>query len=300
MPDVKIEKKTVDLKKIFYKKNPKLAKWIPEFVFNFLKKLIHEDDANRILYENRDKMGIDFVEAALDDLGANIEVFGLENIPASGKYTLISNHPLGGYDGLALMKTVGRVRKDLYFLANDILMSLPNLKPLFIPVNKHGSNKEYREILNKSFSQDNLMIIMPAGMVSRKINGEIIDLPWKYSFITQSKRNKRDIIPVFIDAENSKRFYRVANWRKKLKIKFNLEMLLLPDELFKFGNKPIKIYIGAPISYKFLLKDYSISNLSYYFRRYVYDLKNNIGLEFNEELISQYSQTRKNETTTDN
>ncbi len=300
MPDVKIEKKTIDLKKIFYKKNPKLARWIPEFVFNFIKKLIHEDDVNRILYENKDKIGVDFVRAALEDLGSNIRVFGLENIPPEGKYTLISNHPLGGYDGLALMDIIGRVRKDVYFLANDILMSLPNLKPLFIPVNKHGSNAEYKAIFNKAFSEDNLIVIMPSGMVSRKIDGEIVDLPWKYSFITQSKRNNRDIIPVFIDAENSKRFYSVANWRKKLRIKFNLEMLLLPDELFKFGKKPMKIYIGAPISYKFLHKDYKIPDLSYYFRRYVYDLKDNIELEFNDELISQYSQTKKNETTTDN
>ncbi len=295
MSDIQITEKTIDLKKVFYKKSPKLARFLPNFVFNFLKKIIHEDDVNKILYDNRDKTGVDFVKAAIDYLGTGIEVFGLENVPKLGKYTLISNHPLGGLDGLVLMETVGRIRSDIKFLANDILMSLPNLKSLFIPVNKHGSNKEYRKILDKSFSEDNLIVIMPSGMVSRKIDGEIIDLPWKYSYLSQSKRNDRDIIPVFIDAKNSNRFYNIANWRKRLGIKLNIEMFLLPDELFSFGNKTVNIHIGKPISYKYLHMDYNIPDLSFFFRRFVYDLKENNNLEFNDELISRYSQILKDE-----
>ncbi|HHH52261.1 MAG TPA: glycerol acyltransferase [Bacteroidetes bacterium] len=280
MADIQITKKTIDLKKVFKDKSPKVAKFIPGFVYSYLRKLVHEDEANEILYENRDKYGLDFLSAALKKLNANIKVFGLENIPETGKVTLISNHPLGGFDGMALMDTVGKVRKDFFFLANDILMVLPNLNPLFVPVNKHGSNQEYREVLNNTFSEDNLILIFPAGMVSRKIDGKIQDLDWKYSFLTQSKRNKRDILPVFVEAQNSNRFYNIANWRKKLGIKINIEMFFLVDELFKFRNKEVKIFIGKPISYKIIDDRFTIKEWALIFRKHVYSLKDDINKEF--------------------
>ncbi len=286
MGDLKITKKTIDLKEVFKKKSPRIAKMIPGFVYNYLRKIVHEDESNEILYENKDKYGLDFVSASLKKLNTDIQVYGIENIPKTGKVTLISNHPLGGLDGLALMDTVGKVRKDLYFLANDILMILPNLNPLFVPVNKHGSNQEYREVLNKSFSGENIILIFPAGLVSRKINGKIQDLEWKYSFLTQSKRNKRDILPVFVEAHNSKRFYNLAYWRKKFGIKANLEMFFLVDELFRFKNKTIKIYIGKPISYKVIDKRFKIKEWALIFRKFVYSLKDNPDAKFDDDFIN--------------
>ncbi len=286
MADIKITKKTVNLREVFKKKNPRVAKLIPGFVYNYLSKIVHEDESNEILYENKDKTGLDFVRAVLEKLNVEIEIFGLENIPEKGKITLISNHPLGGLDGLALMDTVGKARKDLYFLANDILMILPNLNPLFVPVNKHGSNQEYREVLSKSFSDENVILIFPAGLVSRKIDGQIQDLEWKYSFLTQSKRNKRDIVPVYIEAQNSKRFYNIANWRKKLNIKANLEMFFLVDELFRFKNGIIKIYIGKPISYEIFDKRIKIKDWTLLCRKFVYSLKNNPDANFTDFINS--------------
>lgn len=285
MADLKITEKTISVREIFMKKNPRLAKLIPNFVYEYIRKIAHEDFANSILYDHKDKQGVDFVNAALGDMNSNIIIHGLDNIPKNGKCTLISNHPLGGFDGLALMKVVGKVRKDFYFLANDILMMVPNLKPLFVPVNKHGSNQEYREIMNKTFSDDNIILIFPAGMVSRKIDGKIQDLDWKYSFLTQSRRNKRDIIPVFIDGHNSNKFYNIGLWRKRLGIKTNVEMFYLVDELFSFGNQPLNIYIGKPISYKVIDKSKPIKEWSLIFRKFVYSLKENIDLTFNKEFI---------------
>jgi len=285
MAGIKITEKTIDVKNIFEKKNPTLAKFIPGFVYSYIRKMVHQDRANRILFENKDKYGLDFVRASLEDINADIEIFGLENIPSNGKITLISNHPLGGFDGLALMDTVGRVRKDFYFLANDILMMLPNLKTLFVPVNKHGSNQEYRQVLNQSFSEENIILIFPSGMVSRKIDGIIQDLEWKYSFLTQSKRNQRDIVPVFIEAENSNKFYNIGYWRKKLRIKANIEMFFLVDEMFNFGGKKMKIYIGKPISYTEIDKRYSIKDWANIYREFVYSLKENVNINFDEDFI---------------
>ena len=293
MADIKITEKTIGVKEIFMKKNPRLAKLIPEFVYNFIRKIAHEDQANRILFENKDKYGTDFVSAALEDMNADIKIHGLDNIPPKGKYTLISNHPLGGFDGLALIDTVGKVRKDIYFLANDILMMLPNVKPLFVPVNKHGSNQEHRQVMNKAFADENIILIFPAGMVSRKIDGKIQDLDWKYSFLTQSKRNERNIIPVFIDGHNSNKFYNIGYWRKKFGIKANLEMFFLANELFSFGSKTLNIYIGKPISYKIIDKNKPIKEWALIFREFVYSLKENIDLKFDTEFIEKFNKKNK-------
>ncbi|MEZ4908684.1 MAG: hypothetical protein R2771_13825 [Saprospiraceae bacterium] len=132
---------------------------------------------------------------------------------------LISNHPLGGYDGLALMNTVGKVRSDIYFLANDILMFLPNLNPLFVPINKHGSNTENIKILNKSFEDDNIILIFPTGLVSRKNKWSNKRPRMENTFLTRSIRNKRDIIPVYVEGNNSNWFYNLGLWRKNWELK---------------------------------------------------------------------------------
>ena len=275
MSDLKIKEKTFDVKEVFKKKAPVLSRFVPGFMYKYLRKIIHEEEGNGILYRNRDKYGVDFVNASLDDLQADLNIRGLENIPKTGKCILISNHPLGGFDGLALMKTVGKIRKDFYFLANDILMFLPSLKPLFVPINKHGSSKDYIKTLNKAFEEDNLILIFPAGLVSRKIDGKIQDLEWKNTFLSRARRNKRDIIPVYIDGKNTNRFYNIANWRKKLGIKANIEMFYLVDELFKQKGKTLDIYIGKPISYKTFDKSKSGKEWIKSIRDHVYRLKDN-------------------------
>jgi len=280
MSDLKIKEKTFDVKEVFKKKNPVVARFVPGFVYKYLRRIIHEEEGNVILYRNRDKFGVDFVNACLDDLQANLNIHGLENIPKTGKCILISNHPLGGFDGLALMKTVGKIRRDLYFLANDILMFLPNLKPLFVPINKHGSSKDYINSLNKAFEEDNLILIFPAGLVSRKIDGKIQDLEWKNTFLSRAKRNKRDIIPVYVGGRNTNWFYNLANWRKKLGIKANLEMFYLVDELFKQKGKKLDIYIGKPIPYQTFDNRKKGKEWIKSIREFVYGLKDNPDKEF--------------------
>jgi 1-acyl-sn-glycerol-3-phosphate acyltransferase len=275
MNDLIITEKTIDVKKVFTYKNPGLARLIPQFVFSYLRKIVHEDQNNKILFENKDKYGTEFVSACLTHLKANIKIVGVENIPASGKQILVSNHPLGGYDGLALMDMIGKIRSDFYFLSNDILLVLPNLRPLFVPINKHGSNQEYIKTLNNTFESENMILIFPAGLVSRKINGKIQDLEWKNTFLNRVIRNKRDLIPVFVEGRNSDWFYNLANLRKKLGIKSNIEMFYLVDEMYKQISKPITIYVGKPVHYSFFDKRMKNDEWIRTIRNFVYQLKDN-------------------------
>jgi 1-acyl-sn-glycerol-3-phosphate acyltransferase len=278
----------LDIKRVFTDKKPGMARLIPGFVYLYLRRIVHEDELNDILFQTRDKFGFEFVSDVLKRMNADIRVHGLENIPVAGRQILVSNHPLGGFDGMALMDMIGKVRNDFYALTNDILLSLPNLRELFVPVNKHGTNQENVIILNKAFESDNLIMIFPAGLVSRKIDGKIQDLEWKNTFLARARRNQRDIIPVFVDGNNSKWFYNLAYWRKKIGIKANLEMFFLVDELVKQKNKTLNIYVSKPVPYCFFDNRLKSNDWISAIRGFVYQLKENPLITFEEYFIKKY------------
>lgn len=243
----RISESFFDVRKIFASKNPSLAKLIPGFVYRYIQKIIHESRMNEFLYRNREIFGLDFTAALLENAGIEVKMIGQDNIPQSGRVLLASNHPLGGMDGIALMHAVGKVRRDVIFPVNDLLMNIPNLYELFVPINKHGTNSENIRIINDTFASDLLMLYFPAGLVSRKQNGVIRDLEWKKTFLSKARTYKRDIIPVHISGRNSDFFYNLANWRKRLHIKANIEMFYLVDEMYKLRDKEIRIMVGKAI-----------------------------------------------------
>lgn len=267
-----ISKEFINLEKLFQDKNPKLYRLIPTFVFKYLRRVIHQDEINANLYEFRDLHGIDFIKAVLNRFGVIIHSKDLKNLPATGRYIIVSNHPLGGLDGMALMQEIGKVRTDFLFPVNDLLMNLPNLKQLFIPINKHGSNTENIQLFNDTFASDFLLLYFPAGLVSRKQGKEIIDLEWKKTFLSKAIQYQRDIIPVHISGRNTNFFYNLANWRKKLGIKANIEMLYLVDEMFKQKDKTITITFGTPIPIKVFDKRYSNNQWAKLLKEHVYKL----------------------------
>lgn len=279
--DVVVEKEPpssrnfVDIDQIFKKKGGRLYPLIPKFLIRYLKRTIHQDEVNDALYRFKDRMGLDFIESILQDFfTVNIHVENLERIPQDGRYVVASNHPLGGLDGMALMHVIGKRRKDIKFIVNDILLELKNLQELFVPVNKHGRNSvESVRIIENLYESDELVLIFPAGMVSRKQKkGKIEDLAWKKSFITKAIRHKRDIIPVFIEGKNSAFFYNLGRWRKRFGIKANLEMLYLPDEMFKQADKHIRIIIGKPIPYTHFTKERNHEAWAQWMKERVYEL----------------------------
>ena len=270
----------IDVGKVIERKSPSLRKRLPKFIINYLRRIVHEDELNEFLRLYGHLEGVPFIESALQFMNTKVQFFGLENIPEKGKAIIASNHPLGGLDGLALMMTVAKRRKDLVFPVNDILMNLKNLEPLFIPINKHGSNTENIQIINDTFASDKLVCYFPAGLVSRKRKGIIKDLEWHPTFITKAKRFKRDIIPTHISGRNSNFFYNLANIRKLLRIKTNIEMLYLVDEFHHQKNKTITITFGKPISYKAFDHRHTKLEWAARMRDFIYVLKDNPEAEF--------------------
>lgn len=242
--------KPINIREIFKKKNPVLAKFLPGFVYGYINRILHIDFLNDFLKRNGHLRGIPFVEQSIQEFNIKEQINGFENIPESGRFIFASNHPLGGFDAFLLMKCVDKRLGKLKFLTNDILLGIPSLRPMFIPINKHGSNsREAAEILNATYNSDEQILIFPSGLASRKIKGKIVDLEWKKHFIAKSVNHHRDIVPVFIGGRNTNRFYRLANLRKFLRIKWNIEMFFLPDELIKHTNSEVPIYFGKPIPY---------------------------------------------------
>lgn len=246
------DKKFIVIREVIKKKNPKLLKWIPGFFLRYIERIVHEDDINVVMRNIGHLEGLDFVDALItEELGVEVELKGAENIPLTGGVVFASNHPLGGLDGIAFMHVLGKYRKDIKFLVNDILMNIKNLGPLFIPINKHGKQaREASKLIDETYASDQAMLVFPAGLVSRKgKDGQIKDLEWKKSFINKSKKYSRDIVPVFIEGKNSPFFYNLARFRKNIGIGVNIEMFYLADEMFGQKNKKVTIHIGKPIPY---------------------------------------------------
>lgn len=266
--------KFVDIEKIIRDKNPRLLKWMPGFILRYIKRILHEKDVNAFMAANGHKRGLDFVHTVLHEFDTTIVVHGLENIPEHGGFILASNHPLGGFDGLALMEAVSRKRKDIQFLVNDILLHLGTMDNLFVPVNKHGTQHSISRI-EETYKSDHAILIFPAGLVSRKQSGKIMDLEWKKSFISKSIQYHKQIIPTYIDGKNSSFFYNFALWRKRLGIKANLEMFFLVDETFKQQHKTITITFDKPVHPSVFDQQKSHRELADQMRTHIYALAEN-------------------------
>ena len=251
---------------------------MPGFAFNYIHRLLHIDFINDFIQRNGHLKGIDFVDQGVTEFNVKEHIYGFENIPESGRFIFASNHPLGGFDSLLLMKYVNKKLGKLKFLSNDVLMGIPSLSYMFIPVNKHGTNsREVATTLDNAYDSDNQIVIFPSGLASRRIKGIIVDLPWKKHFITKSVQYKRDVIPVFIGGRNTNRFYIVANIRKFLHLKWNIEMFLLPDELMRQKNADIPVYFGKPIPYQTFNKSKTHQEWADWVKEQVYKIPNQSG-----------------------
>jgi putative hemolysin len=277
-------KKFIDVEKVLKEKAYKLYKWLPRFAINWLKKKLHETQINEAMVKLKDKHGLDFNLKSLDVLGAKVISIHPENVPTEGKITVVSNHPLGGLDGMALIKAVGEIRPDVSFFVNDILKNISNYGDIFVAVNKVGTiSTTSLRTMEDIFRRGGAVLIFPAGLVSRRQKGGLVrDLKWRKSFITQSIDHKRTLVPVFIEGENSRFFYSFARWRKRLGIKANIEMLFLPDEMFSANKKDIRIHFGKPFSYTFLDGSRTHSQWSELFYRYIYSPEFMAGMSFEE------------------
>ncbi len=247
MPDSDVT--LIDLDRIVRSRAGKKAKYIPQFLMDRLKALVHQDFINAFLSQGY--VGVDFCEQALRYLDVTVDVEGLEHLSdRSRKYTFVSNHPLGAIDGVTLGMVLGRhFDGKIKYLVNDLLMNLKGLAPLCIPINKMGKQaRNFPQLVAEAFSSDNQIVMFPAGICSRRMpDGEIRDLDWNKTFITKSVMTQRDVVPIHFIGRNSDRFYSVAEWCRRLHLKFNFAQLFLPDEMYRSQHGRYRVVIGKPI-----------------------------------------------------
>lgn len=227
------------------------GKLIPGFLISGLERMLHQDELNDVLRATDPSVGSEFCNRVYEFFDLTLEVRGLENIPDHGRFIFASNHPLGGLDGIGLIKVLGQKYGDegIAFLVNDMLMNVEPLRNVFLPINKYGSQgREAVKHIAEAYAGPKQIVIFPAGLVSRLgINGKIADLKWHKSFVDKAVEYQRDIIPVYFEGLNRRRFYRTAMWRKKLGIKVNIEQAMLPAELCAARGQKFRVTFGKPL-----------------------------------------------------
>jgi putative hemolysin len=251
---VAIKEKTIDIDNILKSKMGAKAKFVPRPLVAWLKHIVHQDQVNDYLWESRHLVGTEWLEECVRYLDATLNIVGSENLPDKNDgrlYTFVSNHPLGGEDGVALGAIIGRHYDGRFrYLVNDLLMNLPGLAPLCIPINKTGKQgRDFPKIVEAGFQSDYHMLMFPAGLCSRRKNGVIRDIPWKKTFISKSVEYQRDVVPIHFSGQNSDFFYRLANFSDRF-LPFNLAMLYLVDEMYKNVGKTFRVAIGKPIPWQ--------------------------------------------------
>lgn len=272
-----VTEKTIDIDRVLKEKMGAKAKYVPNFLVRWLIRIAHQDDVNAFLWDNRDKVGVEWLEACVKYLDLKLEVEGKENLPASDDkklYTFVSNHPLGGADGVALGSIIGRHYNGRFrYLVNDLLMNLPGLAPVCIPINKTGhQGRNFPAMVKAGFESNNHMLMFPAGLCSRRHNGVIRDIPWSKTFVSKSVEYHRDIVPIHFSGQNSNFFYRLANFSDKC-LPFNLAMLFLVDEMYKNVHKTFRVTIGKPIPWQTFDKSKSPMEWAQYVKDQVYALE---------------------------
>lgn len=267
--------KFVEVRKLIAEKNPTLLKWLPGFLIRWIERVIHQEQVNAFMAANKDADAFEFSEATVKLLKQKLSIKGLENVPQPPQSCIfVSNHPFGGMDAITIIHLLKDVRPDITFIVNDLLMAVKNLKEKFVGVNKVGkSAAESLQKVEEQFASDSATFLFPAGLVSRKIDGEIMDLEWKKTFVTKAKKYGKPVVPVHIDGRLTNRFYRLASIRKFLGIKLNIEMFFLVDELFKQQNKEVNIVIGAPVLPNTFTRDKTDLEWAQWMKGEVYKLK---------------------------
>lgn len=263
----------IDVEKVLYGKNPGLKNIIPRFVVRYLKRIIHQDEINNLLKTVGHLKDIEFNEAILEKAGIRYRTFGSEILPSGGRNIFVSNHPLGGLDGMVFMSELSKHYQSIKFPVNDILLYLDNYSGIFLPINKHGSQgREAAKLIEDAYAGESQILYFPAGLCSRKIKGTIKDLPWQKSFITKAIQHQRDIIPCYFSGRNSSFFYNLARIRAMLGIKANVEMLFLADEMFRQKDKDIELVFGEPIPWETFDKSKTAFEWAEWVRNKSYDL----------------------------
>lgn len=244
----------INVGEVLRQRLPRYYRFIPRGMVRWLERTVCQDGLNRLLRDNFPKRDADFCRGVLDDLDVTVNYHNIENLPPREltRVLFVSNHPLGGLDGMALIDFVrSYYGVDPKFIVNDLLAAVEPLSDTFLPVNKHGAqSRQAIRALDDAFASDTPLLMFPAGLVSRQgKKGVVADLEWQKMFVTKARQSGRDIIPLHFYGENSSFFYKFAKFRRRLGLKFNIEMIYLPREVFRASGKTFDVVIGKPISH---------------------------------------------------
>jgi putative hemolysin len=265
--------KVIDVEKVIRNSKSKLIRSLPKFIVSVLIKFIHQDEMNTTIHKYHDQSGVPFVNSILNEWNVKVNVKGGENVPASGRFVFVANHPLGGIDALSFLSTIYRFYPNVISPSNELFNYIPQLQPLILGINVFGKNtRETIDKLNQLFDSDSQIMIFPAGEVSRKTKGEISDPVWQKTFVTKSIDYKRNIIPVHISGKNSGLFYFVANMRKLIGIKLYIETILLPREMLRQKRSTVTLKIGEPVPWQNLTGEKSPNSWAQYLKELTYKL----------------------------
>jgi len=241
--------KEIDIKQVIESKLPDFFVKKPPLVNNLilftLSKLLKLKEINKFVRENTHKRGLDFITSLFDTLNFTylISEHDRRKIPAEGRVVIVANHPMGGLDGLALIKAVREIRPDARIVANDILMKVENLSELFLPLDIYSINTQRAQLaaIEQALEDEQAVIIFPSGKVSRLTMNGIRDQKWHNGAARFSTKINAPILPIFINGRNSVFFYLAALINDKL------GMLMLPGEIFRNKKKKIHLVVGDTI-----------------------------------------------------
>ena len=246
-----LDTKHLNVAELLKKSDSNSLRHLPWFVVRLIEKIICQDQMNYVISKYINYVGVSFQPKVIGEFNITLNVRGVENLPDNSRCFFASNHPFGVIDGLILTYYVGQKYGDLKAIGNDAFMHVPTLRPLIAAVNVYGRcSKEYIKALDEVYNSEVAITHFPAGEVSRVYNGKVQDAPWQKSFITKAVSSKRDIVPFYFEGTNSSFFYFVYRLRRMMGINANLELILLPREMFKKRNKTVSLVIGKPIPWQ--------------------------------------------------
>lgn len=243
----------IDIGNIIYERT---SRRLSRFARAVLERLVHQRELNDILRGGEGLAPREFISHVLDYLGISYSAEWPDAL-GDGRYIFASNHPFGGLDGMILLHALSGRWPDVAAVANDMLVEVEPLAPLWVPVNKHGrQNAAYPQMYDRAFaSPDKQILTFPAGFCSRTIGGRVTDTPWRPRFVKDALRYGRRVVPVFVEGELSSRFYAVYRLRRLLRISANIELLLLVDEMFRSRGRHVRVKFGSPIDVSSLCGD---------------------------------------------
>jgi putative hemolysin len=272
---VDLSKEYINIHKLMKASDSKLLKRLPNFAIYLIKLIIRQNEINRILSVYANLEGDDFLPKIIDELNIKVEIVGKENLPENGRCFFVANHPFGFVDGLILTNTVANKYGDFRAIGNNVFMLIPHLKGNIAAVNVFGTNsRDYVIELERVFKSDIPITHFPAGLVSRIKKGQVEDSDWQKGFIKKAVANQRNVVPFYFYGRNSLLFYFIYIARKTFGISKNLELVLLPHELFNKRNKTIRVKIGKPISYSTFDMSRSHYDWAQFVKKQIYNLKN--------------------------